>query len=188
MVHAFPFKEKSSFVKVVGKNELGKNMMHKCKWVHQNVKFHSGCVILVRFIYTNEIRHVTDLWLLLYLRTWFSYPPHPHRPPIAREYPLATASLSGSYAAVGADSAHSQKKKKKKITRRAATRFRSVLVYLRLVSLKIVPPLFFFNGSSVKLHRAVKEVRHRSGAENPTTFVRADVFYYALCETVQGRN
>lgn len=32
---------------------------------------------------------------------------------------------------------------KKKITRRAATRFRSVLVYLRLVSLKIVPPLFF---------------------------------------------
>lgn len=66
-------------------------------------------------------------------------PPHPHRPPIAREYPLATASLSGSYAAVGADSAHSQKK----ITRRAATRFRSVLVYLRLVSLKIVPPLFF---------------------------------------------
>lgn len=77
---------------------------------------------------------------------------------------------------------------KKKITRRAATRFRSVLVYLRLVSLKIVPPLFFFNGSSVKLHRAVKEVRHRSGAENPTTFVRADVFYYALCETVQGRN
>lgn len=115
-------------------------------------------------------------------------PPHPHRPPIAREYPLATASLSGSYAAVGADSAHSQKKKKKKITRRAATRFRSVLVYLRLVSLKIVPPLFFFNGSSVKLHRAVKEVRHRSGAENPTTFVRADVFYYALCETVQGRN
>lgn len=66
---------------------------------------------------------------------------HPHRPPIAREYPLATASLSGSYAAVGADSAHSQKKKKK--TRRAATRFRSVLVYLRLVSLKIVPPLFF---------------------------------------------
>lgn len=115
-------------------------------------------------------------------------PPQPHRPPIAREYPLATASLSGSYAAVGADSAHSQKKKKKKITRRAATRFRSVLVYLRLVSLKIVPPLFFFNGSSVKLHRAVKEVRHRSGAENPTTFVRADVFYYALCETVQGRN
>lgn len=115
-------------------------------------------------------------------------PPNPHRPPIAREYPLATASLSGSYAAVGADSAHSQKKKKKKITRRAATRFRSVLVYLRLVSLKIVPPLFFFNGSSVKLHRAVKEVRHRSGAENPTTFVRADVFYYALCETVQGRN
>lgn len=115
--------------------------------------------------------------------------PQPHRPPIAREYPLATASLSGSYAAVGADSAHSQKKKKKKITRRAATRFRSVLVYLRLVSLKIVPPLsFFFNGSSVKLHRAVKEVRHRSGAENPTTFVRADVFYYALCETVQGRN
>lgn len=81
-----------------------------------------------------------------------------------------------------------KKKKKKKITRRAATRFRSVLVYLRLVSLKIVPPLFFFNGSSVKLHRAVKEVRHRSGAENPTTFVRADVFYYALCETVQGRN
>lgn len=75
---------------------------------------------------------------------------------------------------------------KKKITRRAATRFRSVLVYLRLVSLKIVPPLFFFNGSSVKLHRAVKEVRHRSGAENPTTFVRADVFYYALCETVQA--
>lgn len=111
-------------------------------------------------------------------------PLHPHRPPIAREYPLATASLSGSYAAVGADSAHSQKK----ITRRAATRFRSVLVYLRLVSLKIVPPLFFFNGSSVKLHRAVKEVRRRSGAENPTTFVRADVFYYALCETVQGRN
>lgn len=139
MVHAFHFKEKKSFVKVVGKNELGKNMMHKCKWVHQNVKFHSGCVILVRFIYTNEIRHVTDLWLVLYLRTWFSYPPHPHRPPIAREYPLATASLSGSYAAVGADSAHSQKK----ITRRAATRFRSVLVYLRLVSLKIVPPLFF---------------------------------------------
>lgn len=40
-------------------------------------------------------------------------PPHPHRPPIAREYPLATASLSGSYAAVGADRAHSQKKKKK---------------------------------------------------------------------------
>lgn len=85
--------------------------------------------------------------------------------------------------------APTHKKKKKKITRRAATRFRSVLVYLRLVSLKIVPPsLFFFNGSSVKLHRAVKEVRHRSGAENPTTFVRADVFYYALCETVQGRN
>lgn len=77
---------------------------------------------------------------------------------------------------------------KKKITRRAATRFRRVLVYLRPVSLKIVPPLFFFNGSSVKLQRAVKEVRHRSGAENPTTFVRADVFYYALCEPMQGRN
>lgn len=40
--------------------------------------------------------------------------------------------------------APTHKKKKKKITRRAATRFRSVLVYLRLVSLKIVPPLFFF--------------------------------------------
>lgn len=46
--------------------------------------------------------------------------PHPHRPPIAREYPLATASLSGSYAAVGADSAHSQKKKKNNQTRRNA--------------------------------------------------------------------
>lgn len=188
MVHAFPFKEKSSFVKVVGKNELGKNMMHKCKWVHQNVKFHSGCVILVRFIYTNEIRHVTDLWLLLYLRTWFSYPPIPTALQLPGNTHLRLRHFPAPTQQSELIAPTHKKKKKKKITRRAATRFRSVLVYLRLVSLKIVPPLFFFNGSSVKLHRAVKEVRHRSGAENPTTFVRADVFYYALCETVQGRN
>lgn len=142
MVHAFPFKEKSSFVKVVGKNELGKNMMHKCKWVHQNVKFHSGCVILVRFIYTNEIRHVTDLWLLLYLRTWFSYPPIP----TALQLPGNTHLRLRHFPAPTQQSEliAPTHKKKKKITRRAATRFRSVLVYLRLVSLKIVPPLFFF--------------------------------------------
>lgn len=163
---------------MVGKNELGKNMMHKCKWVHQNVKSLSGCVILVRFIYTNEIRHVTDLWL--YLRTWLVVVP--------LQLPGNTHLRLRHFPAPTQQSELIAPTHKKKITRRAATRFRRVLVYLRPVSLKIVPPLFFFNGSSVKLQRAVKEVRHRSGAENPTTFVRADVFYYALCEPMQGRN